>query len=1632
MSDRPFVHLHCHTHYSLLDGASRIPELVQRVKECGMNAVAMTDHGNLYGAIEFYKECKAAGVNPVIGYEAYVAPGSRTDREAKKRGDAGYHLTLLAKNIVGLKNLIKMSSIAFLEGYYYVPRIDKELLAAHAEGLICLSGCASAEFSEYILKDQLDEAARLAEWFARLFGKDFYVEIQNNGIEVQRLCAEGAIEVANRLGLPLVATSDAHYLRREDAPAHDVLLCINTGAKRADAKRMRYGNDDGKMIDQFYVRAPEEMYSLFPGHEEAVKRSQEIANGVDIQIDFKKRHFPVFTPPGGQSAEDYLRELCIQGMHERYGPEPSQTVCDRLEHELGIICRMGFASYFLITWDFVRFALESGIPASARGSGCGAIVSYVLKLSHVDPLSYDLLFERFLDPNRAEAPDIDIDFCQDRRERVIQYVKEKYGEASVAQIATFGTLAARAAIKDVGRALDVPLERVNQLTALVPKTLHITLDASLQQSPELRHAYESDPVIREVIDIARRLEGTNRNTGTHAAGVVIANGPLMDYVPLQRVVRKGEDAGSKKGEAVMTTQWVMGDLEKVGMLKMDFLGLRTLTLVDNCLRLIRKTRPKEEWITDIHQLPLDDQKTYELLQRGDAKGVFQFESDGIRELLKRLKPDNIRDIIACTALYRPGPLQGGMVDDFVDFKHGRKEPTYAHPIMEEFLSETYSVMVFQEQIMRMLNRLGGIELSSAYACIKAISKKKQEIIDQRKADFLRGAVERGLSPEVAQDIWDKIEVFAGYGFNKCVVGDTVIVDAMSGERTTVGDLFKNRGAFVIHALGEDGKLRPRQVTDVVWNGRKPVFELRTLQGKRITATDNHPFRTLNGWVEMGQLRPGDLIAAPRRLPIAEGKSWPCHEIIALAGLLSEGNSCHPTSLYFYNNDLALINDFAQAVACFPNTIARIHQRASGQLEVCANMGRDWRARRAACESAGPDLLVQERPPQNRSGAFRWAEKLNLLGRRATQKRVPPDVFRLCDSDLELFLGRLWAGDGFLADKQLAVPFYATSSPGLAWDVQTLLLRLGILSGVHEKVFPYKGELRPGYTVHLLGDGTVELFLARIAPHCLGRERQVELVRRHLSSTERGRTSKDTIPAAVRQWVDEERRKAGLTWKELEAQSDVSMKMFQGQPPSGKRGFRRSTISRLASFFGSQRLAEIANSDIFWDEVVSITPAGIEDTYDLTVEGDHNFVADGLIVHNSHSAAYAHVSYQTAYLKAHYTPEFFAALLSSEIEDGNKRDIMVEHISDAKRFGVEVLPPCVNVSEAEFGVVGRKVVFGLMAIKGFGRSSSEEVVRARSEGGPFRDLFDFCERVSARAVSKAAIEKLIKAGALDRLGGHRAQLLHALSRALQAAEDRQRDRKVGQGNLFEAIEEAEIEAGGGDHVLPEVPAWAEKDKLKFEKEVLDFYLSSHPLAQYEKELQRYGSHTADQLAVAQPDSEITLGGMITLLREFNTKKARNGNTRYMRCKMEDFSGTAECVMWPDDYSRYKDEVREDRICFARGTVERKPGSDPICVLNQIISVEQMQKEACGEVWLRMRLGEHGPNLIDRIAEIIKRYPGTCPVWLCVVDQTGKQGRLKLSRQFGINPLAFCPGEVEDILGPGSVKLVGSGGNGRNGR
>jgi len=1167
MSTPPFAHLHCHSHYSLLDGAGKISGLLKRTKELEMDSLALTDHGNLHGALEFYKAAKDVGINPIVGIEAYIAPSSRFHKEnASSSKDASYHITILAKDRTGFQNLLKLSSAAFLEGFYFRPRIDKEILAAHSEGLVCLSGCVSSELNRGLLMGGaagMEKAREAAAWYHKVFGDRYFIEIQYNGIEQQRIAMEGAIDLANQMGLPLVATSDVHYVLREDAEAQDILLCVNTGKFRTDTNRMRMETNE------FYLRSPEEMYAVFTGHDEAVKRSQEIADSVQLDLELGKRHFPVFSPPDAKTSEDFLRELVVSGLKTRYADHPerwvngelSEEVIARVDREMGVINKLGFSNYFLIVWDFVRFAREQNIPATARGSGVGSLVAYGLFLSHVCPLAYDLLFERFLDESRREAPDIDIDFCQQRRGEVIQYVKDKYGMENVAQIGTFGTMAARAAIRDVGRALGMPISRVDAVVAMVPDELKITIKSALEKSDDLRKLHDSDPEIRELLMLAMKIEGLARNVGTHAAAVVIADRPLTDYVPLQHVQNKEE----------IITQWAMGDVEKAGLLKMDFLGLRNLTILSKVMGLIEQTTGKK---IDPYKFPLDDRETFALLCRGETKGVFQLESGGIRDLLQRMKPDHFRDIIATNALYRPGPLEGGMVEDYIQVKHGRKKAQYEHAVMEEVLAETHGVMVYQEQVMRILNRLGGIALANAYSCIKAISKKKLETIAKYREEFIEGAFQKGMPKKKSEEVFGLIEKFAGYGFNK-----------------------------------------------------------------------------------------------------------------------------------------------------------------------------------------------------------------------------------------------------------------------------------------------------------------------------------------------------------------------------------------------------------------------------------------------------------------SHSTAYALIAYMTAYLKAHYQVEFMAALLSSDIPGRNfkKKDSLVEHIEDCNRMNLEVAPPDVNRSDVEFTVGDGKIFYALSAIKSCGGAASAAIVKARKPGGPYRSIFDFCQRLDPGQVNRTAIESLVKAGAFDSLGGRRSQWFAAIDRGLQSGASAASDRRSGQKGLFDDDEEETGDTAVND--LPSVPAWDPKDQLAKEKEVLGFYLSSHPLAEHAKKLRAYCSHTTVEAAALKSRSEVMIGGMIASIKHSHTKNPKPGaSSRYAMFDLEDTEGIMRCICWPEQFAQFGELVQAEMICVLRGAIDKRPGSEEAnLIVNEIIPIGDLEARYTRGIRIRVVEESHGVKKLEMLHEILRGYPGECPfeLLLCLVD-----GR-KISCRCDTFRIANHPemrGRVEELLGAENFRLI----------
>jgi DNA polymerase-3 subunit alpha len=756
MPENPFVHLHCHTDYSLLDGACEIGQLMDTVVEQKMPAVAMTDHGNLFGAVKFYNTAKAKGVHPVIGCEVYV---SQQGHKTRSDTDRYNHLVLLCETQEGYRNLINLVSTGFLEGFYYKPRIDKDLLARHSKGLIGMSACLRGDIPEILLSDRYDEARRTAHTYADIFGKkNFFLEIQDHHLEQDKRLIPAVHRLSAETGLPLVATNDAHYLRRDDARAHEILLCIQTGKTMSDTSRMHWNTPD------FYLKSRAEMMQLFGELEDSLDRTWEIAQRCHVDLEKIKEPFPKFEVPAEHSTDTYFEFVARQGFERRrtrlealraagHLKHDLPEYAERLDREIKMIQKMQFSGYFLIVWDFIRFARSKSIPVGpGRGSAAGSLVGYAMGITDIDPLQYGLLFERFLNPERISLPDIDIDFCMNRRGEVIQYVTEKYGREQVAQIITFNTMAARAAIKDVGRVLDMSFADVERLTKLVPSVLNITLDDAMKAEPGFGELERKDPRVAEILQVALRLEGMARNCSVHAAGVVISPQPLKELVPLYRTNREE-----------IVTQFDMGGLEKLQLLKMDFLGLTTLTLIDDALKLIEK---RHGVLLVPEELPLDDPATYEIFSKALTSGIFQFESPGMQDILRRYHPTRIEDLTALNALYRPGPLQGGMVDDFIDRKQGRKAVAYDLPELKALLEETYGVIVYQEQVMQISNVLAGYSLGEADILRRAMGKKKAEEMAAQRQRFIKGALERGFPQKKIEKIFDLMEQFAGYGFNK--------------------------------------------------------------------------------------------------------------------------------------------------------------------------------------------------------------------------------------------------------------------------------------------------------------------------------------------------------------------------------------------------------------------------------------------------------------------------------------------------------------------------------------------------------------------------------------------------------------------------------------------------------------------------------------------------------------------------------------------------------------------------------------------------------------------------------------------------------------------------------------------------
>ena len=1151
MEHSRFVHLHCHTQYSLLDGANKIEPLLERVKRLKQPALAMTDHGNMFGAIEFYLAAMRHGIKPIIGCEIYVAPTSRFERKGVDRGNKEYnnHLILLAMNLEGYRNLCKLVTLGFMEGFYYKPRVDKELLKEHNRGLIALSACLQGEVASSLSAGQTNKAKLAAETYASIFQDRYYLEIQDNKIQEQEKVNRMIVELGKELSLPVIATNDCHYRERDDSEAHDVLLCVQTGKTVQDENRLRMSTDE------LFVKSAEQMNQGFDYCPGAVERTLEIAERCNLELEFGKYHFPRFDSPKALSLDDYLDELTRKGLAERLeslqeseprslNPESRKVYEERLNYELGLIKGMQFSGYFLIVADFINYAKSHGIPVGpGRGSAAGSLVAYALKITDIDPIRHGLLFERFLNPERRSMPDIDVDFCIHGRDQVIRYVKEKYGPDKVAQIATFGTLKAKAAVRDVGRALGFSFAETDAIAKLIPapkQGFDYSLADAIKMEPRLQGLMKSDPRVQNLINHALRLEGLTRHSSTHAAGVVLSNLPLVECLPLYL---------DKEGGVV--TQFDMGSVEKIGLIKFDFLGLKTLTLIHNCLKLIQASRGIE---IDVNNLRLNDKKSYRLLCSGNTTGVFQLEGMGIREMTVKIRPNCFEDLVAILALFRPGPLDSGMTEQYIKRKHRKEQIRYLHPSLESILKDTYGVIVYQEQVMQIAQGLARYSMGEADILRRAMGKKDPEEMASQRERFIQGARKNKIDSRKAAEIFDQMETFARYGFNK-----------------------------------------------------------------------------------------------------------------------------------------------------------------------------------------------------------------------------------------------------------------------------------------------------------------------------------------------------------------------------------------------------------------------------------------------------------------SHSAAYALISYQTAYLKAHYPVEFMAALMSSETGNTDK---VIKNLAECREKGIEVLPPDINESRADFTVVGDKIRFGLAAVKNVGGKAVEVILESREREESFQSLFDFCRRVDLGAVNRRVLESLIKCGAFDSTGISRASMMAALDEAMKGGQSYQKGYQSNQITLFGLLENTESRSqnsggrmpapeggereGGYGETYPEVEDWSAQQLLIFEKESLGFYITGHPLDKYEGAIKKLPSGTIAKLREKSSNGEVKVGGVVTALRLRNTKKGE----RYASFQLEDRTGFIEVIVWPDLYRRCMETLVLDDPILVQGRLE--VGEERVQIIaNDVTPLAQVSHQAqkIPSPGVQSRREENGDGVhfylrapevtseeLGGLHDTLLQYPGPCTVFL----------------------------------------------------
>jgi DNA-directed DNA polymerase III PolC len=1484
-----FAHLHVHSEYSVLDGACPIDALAQRAAAVGQPALGLTDHGVMNGAVEHYKACQKHGIKPIIGLEAYFVDDRASEAVKYERN----HLTLLAQSDEGFRNLVKLSSAGFLEGYKRgKANVDLELLSRYSDGVIALTGCLQSRFCRRIVDDVPAEARQHIDELVQVFGSEnVYFEIQKNGIADQDKANEGIVRVAREVGRPLVATGDVHYLTRDDYDHHKALLCVQTKSTLAEPKLTFDTNE-------FFLKDSAEMAADFAEWPESIATTLEIAERCDVEVELGKMLIPRFPAPEGQGEVGYLRQLAHQGLRRRYGDPPPAAAIERLEMELGVIEKMGFAAYFLIVWDFVKFAKDNGIAVGpGRGSAAGSIVSYALRITDVDPLAYDLLFERFLNAERISMPDIDIDFSVKGRERVIQYVAEKYGRESVAQIITFGRMLPRAATRDAARVLGLDYGTGDRIAKLIPEPImgrSKTFATYLEEEPDLRRLYDSDPDARRVIDTARGLEGIVRNSSIHAAAVVIADRPLTDIVPLQLAEDRSGGNGDNGERSYRTvTQYSMKPIEEIGLLKMDFLGLRNLDVIEAALDIIEESAGQRP---DVTQLPLDDRKTYEMLQRGASVGVFQFESEGMREALKKVRPTEFEDLVALNALYRPGAMR--YIDTYARNKRNPEAITYLDERLRAITDTTYGVILYQEQSMRIAKEIAGFSGPEADDLRKAIGKKQRERMAALKDRFVEGSRASGTDERVTQELWAVNEAAADYSFNKCASGQTRVI-LPDGKRIRLSEAFNVRPAEIM-AMWADGTIRPHKVHRIVRTGRKFVYRVRCESGRQIRATTDHRLLTTAGYLEIGEMQVGST------------------ELITMPMISEKQREARRRTM---------------------TRLAHSAKRAEWDRQASVRIKAYQAARPYGEKAAHMRRMHELYPDMKKIGIAAMQERTRWLWANDPDWRR-----RKMEKSLRSVRAAYDSGPGYGHCSIASNGMWCASWPER--EMSEFLIDHGIEFEMHK-------PLASGRMCDFYFDG--------------------------------------------------------LYW-EMDG-LDRAPEFFEA-----KYGELPYVVVTPEDFqFRVERHLATAHAEN-GDPVVSIEPLGEEMTYDveMAADGPLNFLANGIVSHNSHAACYGLISYRTAWLKANYPAEYMAALISSVMSTKDKVPFFVAQCED---MGIEVLPPDVNQSGHDFKVVEGNIRFGLDAVKGLGYQAVEAIIRAREEGGSFTSVWDFCRRVDCQAVNKKASESLVKCGAFDSLAGTRTGMMEVLARAQSAGQQAQDDARSGQSSFFD-FDDGGNEDAAAHHDPPIMPLPDDRKQLnEWEKETLGLFLSSHPLKEVRPALRARVDCSLADIGSKKDGEWVTVGGMIAECKRIRTKKG----DPMMFATLDDLEGQVELLVFNSAYAANADKVDVDKIVIVRGRVDHKEAGETKLVAQDVEAFEPTADEVAAAAdlgtaepivqRLTIQVDPGVPeSFLEDLREVVSHHKGEYELLLCVGER-----RLLLGPDWRVSADGACRAELAGLTG-----------------